>query len=197
MEPQLNITEPPSNIPTKSIDLLRTCLGKRILRLVRYSWWPAEQVASHGDTRDDQAFSLTAGPLAICFEGGAILGLGSDSPLVSVVVWDEASMKKHDESSAMDQDEELFPIADSGRFAGAGWQHFAGQVLKEVIVLERAPKNAKEESRSRETGLRFRCEDGSSFVASHGLHDGSDDFSVLEESQLGNAVLKPILTLSA
>ena len=193
----MNEIELPSHIPTESVDLLHACLGKRILRLVRHSWWPAEQVAGQCNIRDEQAFSLTAGPLAIYFEDGTILGLASEPPLVSVVVWDEAERKAGRHPYTMDQDEELFPITDSGRFAGAGWQQFAGQILKEIIVLERAPKNAKEESRPREAGLRFRCENGRSFVASHGLHDGSDDFSVLEESQLGKAALKPILTLSA
>ncbi|HEX7642968.1 MAG TPA: hypothetical protein VF472_12245 [Burkholderiaceae bacterium] len=179
-------------VPSKSIDLLRSYVGKRILRLVRYSWWPAEEVASHCGTRDEQAFSLTAGPLAIYFEGGAILGLTSDPSRASVIVWDEAAQKASDGASALDQDKELCAIADSGRFAARGWRHFNGRTLSELAILKRAGKNAKEEARPREVGLRFRCDDGTSFVASHGLHDGTDDFSVLEESQLIDVKLEEI-----
>lgn len=188
--------EPVSNVPSKSTNLLRGCLGKRILRLVRYSWWPAQEVAGECGVRDEQAFSLTAGPLAVYFEGGTILGLGSEPSLNSVIVWDEGSRHASHDPSAMERDKELFAIADDGRFAASGWRHFNGQILSELVILKRLDLNAKEQMRPSEGGLCFRCQDGTSFIASHGLHNNTDDFSVLEESQLPGKGLKEVALLS-
>lgn len=181
-----------SMVPSKASDYLRGFLGKRVSRLVRYSWWPAEEVASQCGIRDDQAFSLTAGPLAIYFEDGAILGLASDSALNSVIVWDEAARRTSDSSRSLDADDELFAISDSGPFASDGWQSFAGLSLSGLAILRRGAMSSKEQGRPSEVGLRFKFDRGASFIASHGLHDNSDDFSVLEESQLNGIELEEI-----
>ncbi|MDU9042720.1 hypothetical protein QZH44_09345 [Pseudomonas corrugata] len=44
--------------------------------------------------------------------------------------------------------------------------------------------NAKAQQRPSEVGLRFDVCGGKSFILSHGLHDDSDDFTVLEVSQV-------------
>ena len=46
--------------------------------------------------------------------------------------------------------------------------------------------NAKERTRPSEVGLRMHFGDSRALIASHGLHDGTDDFSVLEESDLSS-----------
>ncbi|CBJ37742.1 protein of unknown function [Ralstonia solanacearum CMR15] len=179
-------------VPSKASDFLRLFTGKRVARLVRYSWWPAEEVGAQCGIRDDQAFSLTAGPLAVEFEDGAILGLTSDPSLNSVIVWDEGARRAGHGSPSLDTDDELFSIAESGSFAGGGWRKFVGLSLDEFTILSRVAVSSKEGERPSEVGLRFKFVGGASFVASHGLHDNSDDFSVLEESQLPEIALKEI-----
>ncbi|AXV78505.1 hypothetical protein CJO79_07410 [Ralstonia solanacearum] len=179
-------------VPSKASEFLRRFTGKKVARLVRYSWWPAEEVGTQCGIRDEQAFSLTAGPLVVHFEDGAILGLASDSSLNSVIVWDETARRAGHGSSSLDTDDELFAISESGPFAGGCWRQFVGLSLNGFTILRRATVSSKEGERPSEVGLRFKFDGGASFVASHGLHDNSDDFSVLEESQLLEVALKEI-----
>jgi hypothetical protein len=178
--------------PSKANDFLRSFLGKRVSRLVRYSWWAAEEVGSQCGILDEQVFSLTAGPLVVCFEDGAILGLASDPTLNSIIVWNEAARRSADRSTSLDEDDELYAIPDSGRFAGEGWRNFTGRDLRGFTILKRSAMSLKEQERPSEVGLRFEFDGGARFVASHGLQDGSDDFSVLEGSQLPEIELEEI-----
>lgn len=179
-------------VPSGASEFLRSLIGKRIARLVRYSWWPAEDVAIQCGISDQQAFSLTAGPLAVYFEDGAILGVASDSALNSVTVWDEASRRASSDYPSLDEDDELFPIFESGSFAGGGWPKFVGLSLNGFTILKRVEMNAKQRERPSEVGLRFNFEGDANFVASHGLSNSPDDFSVLEEYQLPEIELEEI-----
>ncbi|MBB5020657.1 hypothetical protein HNQ59_003982 [Chitinivorax tropicus] len=181
MKDLLNNPAPPST----SSDFLNALIGVRIIDLVRYSWWPAGTVAAECGIGDAQAFGLTAGPLSIVFENGQILGLASDPTINSVVIWDESARRSTLSSIALNQDDELFPIfAQNEVYATPFWKQVVGNTLTQLTILKRKTMSAKEGELPSELGLRFRMQNGLSFVASHGLHNGSDDFSVLEESQL-------------
>lgn len=179
-----------SKIPSRSGEFLRGFLGKRVQHLIRYSWWPAEEVGAQCGINGDEAFSLTTGPLAICFEDGAILGVASDPELNSIIVWDEAARRASNNSLSLDKDDELFAILASGPFADSGWRNFVGLSLSGLTILKRVAMNAKQRELPSEVGLRFNFDGGASFVASHGLYDSSDDFSVLEESKLPEVELE-------
>lgn len=181
-----------SMVPSKASDFLRSFLGKRVARLVRYSWWPEEEIGSRCGICDDQAFSLTAGPLAVYFEDGRVIGLASDPALNSVIVWDETARNATDSSCPLDKDDKLFAISDSGPFARGVWRNFTGLSLDGLTILRRAVMSSKEQGRPSEVGLRFKFDGNASFIASHGLHDNSDDFSVLEESQLKKNELEEV-----
>ncbi|MBN3816362.1 hypothetical protein G3N57_06895 [Paraburkholderia sp. Se-20369] len=170
--------------PSLAVDFLRCFIGKRVVSLVRYSWWPAEEVAGECGIKNSDAFSLTAGPLVICFDGGGILGVASSPELNSVVVWDEGGRRSGQNRNGLDKDGELFPISGVGSYASEYWGGLINRPLSKVVVLKRENMNAKKQGLPSEVGLRFMFEGGESFIASHGLHDDSDDFSVLEESQL-------------
>lgn len=181
-----------SMFPSKASELLRPLIGKKVTRLTRYSWWPAKEVATQCGIRDELAFSLTSGPLAVYFADGTILGFASDPALNSVIVWDEAARSESQESASLESDEELFAISAVGQFAGEFWKQIVGLSVSGVTVLKRTQMNAKQRERPSEVGLRFCFTGGKSFVLSQGLHDNSDDFSVLEESQLGAVELQEI-----
>lgn len=176
-----------SMVPSAASELLRELVGKQVTKLVRYSWWAASEVSTHCEVEDEMAFSLTAGPLVIYFEGDLILGFSSDPSLNSVIVWDEGARSASQSSISLDCDGELFAISDSERFATAFWKQLTGGWVSCVTILKRGRMSTKEHQRPSEVGLRFYLSGGKSFVLSHGLHDDSDDFSVLEESQV-NAV---------
>lgn len=173
-----------SMVPSEANDFLRRLTGKQVIKLVRYSWWPGCEVAAQCGVEDQMAFSLTAGPLAIYFEGGEIIGLSSDPSLNSIIIWDEAARGESQVNNLLEGDDELFPISESGKFSTVFWAKIVGCRLIGVTILKRTDMTAKEQQRPSEVGLRFNFSRGKSFVVSHGLHDNSDDFSVLEESQL-------------
>jgi hypothetical protein len=181
-----------STFPSMAIELFRPLIGKKVAKLIRYSWWPAEEVATQCGIRDEMAFSLTAGPLAIYFEEGTILGFASAPSLNSVIVWDEAARSESQEWTSLDSDEELFAISEVGPFSSDFWKQIVGLSVSGVTVLKRAQLNAKQRELPSEVGVRFCFTGGKSFVVSHGLHDNSDDFSVLEESQLRVVELQEI-----
>lgn len=179
-------------VPSKASEFLRGFKGRKVTQLVRYSWWPAEAVGAQSGISDELVFSLTAGPLAVYFDNGAILGVASDSELNSIIVWDEAARRASDDSRSLDKDDELFPISESGKFSGSRWRNFVGLSLSGFAILKRVAMNAKQRERPSEVGLCFKFENDANFVASHGLCDGSDDFSVLEQSQLPEMALEEI-----
>jgi hypothetical protein len=172
--------------PSISSDLLKTFIGKRVSKLVRYSWWPKENVASECDILDEMAFSLTAGPLAVIFEDGDVLGVSSDPSLNSVVVWlEHGEDKKNQKISTLDEDTELFPINfDDSNYANSFWVQFNGLSLLKFSILKKLSMSAIEKELPSEVGLCFLFENNQRFIAAHGLHDGSDDFSVLQNKQL-------------
>lgn len=171
--------------PLMAADYLKSFVGLRVTRLVRYSWWPAEEAAVECNVDRSAVFSLTAGPLSVQFESGEIMGVASDPAINSVIVWDESARCHTSLFSTLDQDEELFPIsAQDELYASAFWREIVGSVLIELTVLKKRVMSAKEEGVPSELGLRFVFQNGKSFIASHGLHDGSDDFSVLEEKKI-------------
>ena len=179
--------------PSASLGLLSALVGVRIIDLVRYSWWPANDVAAECNLLDEQAFALTAGPLGIVFEDGRIVGLASDPAMNSVVVWDEGARRSTSSNVALDQDEELFPISvQDEAHTTPFWRQVVGNTLVQLTILKRRTMSAKESELPSELGLRFQLQNGLSFIASHGLHNGSDDFSVLEESQLAQVELEEL-----
>ncbi|WP_448649137.1 hypothetical protein [Pseudomonas corrugata] len=173
-----------STVPSAANELLRKLAGKQIIKFFRYSWWDASEVSTHCGVEDDMAFSLTAGPLVIYFECDIVLGFSSDPSLNSVIIWDEAARIASQSSSSLESDSELFSISETGRFATAFWKDLIGDRVSGITILKRAQMNAKAQQRPSEVGLRFDVCGGKSFILSHGLHDDSDDFTVLEVSQV-------------
>lgn len=171
--------------PSSSKNLLRKFVGKKITGLVRYSWWPKEQVALEINVDAEQSFSLTAGPLVILFEGDSELGVFSDPGFNTITVWEERFLGKSCVDRPLCHDAKLFPInAHELAYAGDKWNKFYGQVLSHFSIIKSKDLNVKQEQLPSEEGLCFHLENGSFFIASHGLHDGSDDFSVIFDDQI-------------
>lgn len=186
MEGDMNAYDQPSRVPSSSDELLRRFAGKRLLRLLRYSWWPAEDVAAECGVHPSAAFSLTAGPLAMTFEGGGILGVASDPSQNSVVVW----LDRDDGGTAlrvppMDDDPEVFPIeASDHEFSQPVWTGLVGRALIGASVLHMRTASALKIDLPNEVGLRLQFDGGQELIAAHGLHDRSDDFAVLSRGQV-------------
>lgn len=171
--------------PSLSCDILGRFIGKRIARLVRYSWWKKEDVASECGIENEQAFSLTAGPLAIVFEDGSTLGVASEPSINSVIVWLDRVGGQAKMAPALDEDTELFPIDSIDEiYADQFWRQFTKITLVGFSILKRKSMSTGERELPSELGLCFHFDGNKKFIAAHGLHDGSDDFAVLNDGQI-------------
>jgi hypothetical protein len=185
----------PSRPASAALDQFRMYFGKRVTGLVRFSWWPAIEAAVQCNVAVDHVFAGTVGPLAIQFDDDddAILGVASDSALNSIIVWDEASRRKISPDSSLLQDDDFFQISASDeRFASVYWRDLIGCSLVAVHILKRASMSEKEKMLPSEVGLRLLFDNKSVLIASHGLIDGTDDFSILEGSQIDGLNLQEL-----
>lgn len=157
--------------------------GDSLVNLIRYSWWDLDKSAKECGIEKSEVFSLTAGPVALCFSSGIILGAASDPSKASVIIWlEKDSNGKSQREEPMEEDEELFPISLQGQHES--WGKLLGHKLKSYEIIRRKPVNAKIAELPREVGLLFTLDNGDEFILSHGLHDNSDDFSVIRREQI-------------
>lgn len=183
-----------SFVPTAAREILQRFLGRKVERMLRYSLWSREETATDAEIDDASVFSLCSGPMAVYFDDGSILGLASSSEDNSVVVWIERSAKGALRERALEQDSELFPIKSAdARFSNSFWSGFNGVRLSRFELVRSKDLNAVEQTRPSELGLCLIFENNQRFIASHGLHDGSDAFSVLELHQIPIDIRKALL----
>jgi hypothetical protein len=174
--------------PSLCSGLLKDFLGQKVVQLVRYSWWPKEDVSLECEICDELAFSLTAGPLAVTFETGNVLGVASAPSLNSVILWLD-----HIKDVPLSKNLDLFPInCDDKVYSKYFWKECLGLTLINISILKRQTMNAIQEDLPSEVGLSFIFENNIKFIASHGLHDESDDFSVLHSSQIMSSIAKDL-----
>jgi hypothetical protein len=161
------------DIPSRRQDLLISLRSAPIARMTRYSWSPKETVGREDNLRSELVFSRTAGPLLITLESGLVIAASSQPSLISVTLW-------LDQPPRISSDPELHPIeANDPQFSEPGFAQMLGKRAGAVAILTRDAENAKWESRPREVGVLLRFEGAPDLILSHGLHDNSDDFSVL------------------
>lgn len=198
--------EDSSKIPSESKALLLNIIGEPIRQLIRYSWFPLEEIAAKYGVllapRDvifgtpvapEDAFSLTAGPLALEIGSGEIIAFGSQPSSNSLYVWHEATAKRFISKEPLSTDSELYPLYGSDPLFRGPWRQMEGAVITAISLIKRAPQSVLFEDLPNEVGLRFHLDNGLDFIASHGLHDDPDDFSVITQSQILPEVL-PDLT---
>lgn len=173
-----------SCIPTNISDDLRRLVGCKLMSIKRYSWWPPEDVVSDYGVAPKDVFSLTAGPAAIEMETGIVLGIASDPSLNSVVVWVEKDISgNYLRDEPLDRDEELHEISSVDPiYSNSFWHRLAGCRVVEIKVLKRVSESIRVSQRPCQVGLSFLLDSGDVFLAAHGLHDDSDDFSIIPES---------------
>lgn len=170
--------------PSSSRELLRSIIGSKLSNIVRYSWWPADAVARECSISNENAFSLTAGPLFMAMDCGIELGVASNPELNSIVAWDEKYLSAVEPKRAMKAADDLFPIlATDFVYAGGYWNDLIGGTLQGICFLKRKEMSLVEAARPSEVGLIFYFDNGRRVIASHGMCDGSDVFSVFNGQQ--------------
>jgi hypothetical protein len=175
-----------SDIPSHYSKKLHTLIGHRITGATRYSWWPAEETEQECGVKGEDTFSLTAGPVALEFDTGVILGIASDPSVNSVCVWIEKDDHgKLLRKELLESDADLYPIsAGDLTFASNFWRSVIGSQVNAVSILVRRPSSALFAELPNEVGLCFSLDSGLKIAAVHGLHDDSDDFAIISSQAI-------------
>ncbi|WP_439624851.1 hypothetical protein [Gemmata sp.] len=180
-----------SGIPSSKLELLRTIVGGVVTSLTRYSWSPPDEAVSEWNIDPEKlAFSLTAGPLLIELGDGTRIGAASDPSLISVILWAERDRGGREREPRLADDDELHPIpATDERYAPAAIRKLIGLKIEAVRILKRQPELAKWEAYPCEAGVLIEFAGGGKILLSHGLHDDSDDFSVITPGQVKSSLV--------
>ena len=174
-----------SGPPSKKVKLLKSIIGDVIAEVTRHSWLAPQAAISQYNLQPRDVVSLTAGPLSLTFSSGIIAAFASDPALASVICWTERDAEGNWRDERLDQDGELFPVSGSDdRYSSASIKGIVGETLVGITIWKRPPVNHKWDELPREVAIQLAFAGGKDIWLTHGLHDNSDDFSVLEESQI-------------
>lgn len=179
-----------SVIPSHLAAVLRQTVGRRIVSATRYSWWAPAEAERQCKVPMSDLFSLTAGPAAIEFDSGLILGIASDPAQDSVIVWIEKNEAGQEiASTPLSSDNDLHPISASDPiFANRFWHQVIGAKVVSISILVRKTQSARLAELPNEVGLSFLLDSGEKVIATHGLHDDSDDFSIISDRSITDAI---------
>jgi hypothetical protein len=160
-------------IPSRRRPLLTALQAASIVRMTRYSWSPKATVALEDQIPSELVFSRTAGPLLVTLDSGIVIGAASQPSLASVTLWLEQSPRTS-------SDPELYPIeADDPTYSEPGFANMLGKRVTWSAVLTRDADSVKTQDLPREAGVVLAFDGAPDLILSHGLHDDSDDFSVI------------------
>lgn len=175
-----------SVIPSHFLEVLRSLVGKVIVGAVRYSWLPPREAAESYNLNPSDVFSLTAGPLALTFDSGLTIGIASDPSRWSVVFWTERTEAGNTTTAEpLCSDGELHPVSASDqKFSNEFWRDLVGSTIGNISIITNVDGWPLRAGRPNEVGVYFGLTSGRDFVASHGLHDVSDDFSVISNDKI-------------
>jgi hypothetical protein len=164
-------------LPSNLSALLRSLVGLRLVEATRFSWWPPDEAQKECSLASEDVFSLTAGPVTLTFDSGVVVGIASNPSTNSVSVWLE-----RDKEEPLSTDEELYPVsATDSKFASTFWHQVIGARVDAVSIFVQEPRTVSYQHLPNEVGLCLTLDSGARVVAAHGLHDDSDDFSIIPE----------------
>lgn len=181
-------------IGSRAADLLADLLGRRVDKMVRFSWVPPAELRPGSAAGPTSAFRFAPGPLVLWFEAGPAIGFGSLPERASVTVWVEAlpGGERCAEDSAA-EDDDLFPIdAGDPTYSDGTMAQVVGRRVKSIRVFTRDAQNALLARKPREAAIELEFDQGPAIVVAHGLHDDSDDLVVIERSQIRPDLLEQL-----
>jgi hypothetical protein len=172
-------------VPSQRKAFLQRLEGAVVTELTRYSWWPPDEATAKLRIPPSSVFSLTAGPLLATFDSGLILGLGSQPSLISVTIWLEEEAGGSRGGDPITDDRELHPIdATDPIYSSETFREMIRRRVLSMTIIKRRAARASWTALPREVGLVLHFDNGTELIASHGLHDDSDDFSVIIRNQI-------------
>ncbi len=184
-------------IPSESLGTLAKLNHAKISRLTRYSWLSKAEAVAEWNLSPSQVFTLAAGPLIITLDTGLIIGFASLPSQASVSVWTERTETGESDPELMtENDAELFPIeADDPIYSQQELAALIGREVTGAKLLKLNTEKALLKAVPKEVGIVLTFENGTELILSHGLHDESDDFSVLLKSQIDGTLYSSLTEL--
>jgi len=173
------------DVPSREKDLLASLLGATVTALVRYSWNAPQEVVEEDHLAPELVFSLTAGPLLITIDSGRVVGFASQPSLISTTVWLEKESGGVGGAQEVLGDAELHPIdARDPIYTREQIRRLPGSRIVSIHIMKRAPKNALWVGLPCEVAVVLQFDTHAELILAHGLHDDSDDFSVITREQI-------------
>ncbi|MED4953415.1 hypothetical protein NYE69_01460 [Paenibacillus sp. FSL R5-0527] len=156
-------------------------------------WWESSNAVEQCEIPEEEVFSLTAGPVLMCFQSGLVIGADSDPAQNSVIIWVEKDDTGYTTNEPLENDPELYAIsALDKQYSNSYWGRIVGQKISMVNIIKRDPQNALLAELPNEVGVEIVMDNGEKFILSHGLHNNSDDFSVITDSYIDQKLLKSL-----
>lgn len=182
--------------PSERITILRDIKGRKILRLVRCSTLSTEKAKRVYSISEADFFRFTSGPLVIIFEPYLAIGFASLPSKVSITLWIEKEIQKDSSNNyelLLFKDPDIYLIDSCDENLGdASVCTLVDHRIKDIKILKHHPQNTRLASRPCEVGLIFVLEDNRELILSHGLHDYSDDFAVINREDIQESFLREI-----
>lgn len=173
-----------SRIPSSQKSLLQGFIGLKIKSMTRFLYDVPESIPVIYGIPAELVFSHFSALLLLILSDDRRFGLQVDTELASVVIKPFSGEEASDESAFFN--DAHYTAVDSGD-AAYSEDKFAAALHSEITgvhIYTRSPKNAKLKTRPREAGLGLELANGTECIFSCGLHDGSDDFSVIFRSDI-------------
>lgn len=188
-------------IPSHNINIIKMLPNAIVTRMVRCSSCSPDILKSEYRDNfnepypqpDSMIFSMTSGPVCIWLDSGIVIGVGSQPSLYSVTLWVERDQNGILSDDPCENDDDLFPIeASDERYSMDTIRQLIGQKIEKVSILKREADDPRLMGRPMEVGVVIYFENGTDLVLSHGLHNNSDDFSVINKNQIIPSII-PLL----
>ena len=170
------IIEP--KVPSAETDYLSGLVGLKITSMTRRTIGPIQELVDDYDIDPQDLFSLADGTLVVQLNNGQTTAFDVEPRQNSVVVWEVGTNETADHDSEFDDGCSVHASAFSL------WSRHLNQKIAFFEVLERSPKAARFEDQPREAGLVIGLDDGSEFLVTCGLHDDSNDISVIHRPEI-------------
>ena len=148
-------------------------------------WWESSDAVEQREIPEEDVFSLTAGPVLMYFQSGLVIGSASDPAQNSVIIWVEKDDTGYTTNESLENDPELYAIsALDKQYSNSYWGRIVGQKIRMVNIIKCDPQNALLAEFPNKVGVEIVMDNREKFILSHGLHNNSDDFSVIPDSYI-------------
>jgi len=180
-----------SSLPSENRKLFQMVKNQTLSKMIRFSWWESHEAMVQCGITEGDVFSLTAGPVLMYFHSGLVIGAASDPAQNSVLIWVERNDTDYVSDDPIETDTDLFSInALDKQYSSSYWRQIVGHRIEEISIIKSIPQNALLAELANEVGVEFVMDNGNKFIMSHGLHNSSDDFSVITESCIDRRLLE-------